>query len=210
MTRLIEVIRQLIRGWVRLFAKSFNTLTKGRVHPDTITLAGLVLHVPIVVLIAADYWLWAALCLVVFGLLDTLDGELARLQKRVTNNGGFLDAATDRIKEVLLYGGVSYWFVMSDRPEFAVVALAACGASLCVSYIKAKGEAVIAATGRKLPYPVLNKLFADGLVPFEIRMTLLLAGLLSGYLVWAVGAIAILASYTVLQRMLSISRALKA
>jgi CDP-diacylglycerol--glycerol-3-phosphate 3-phosphatidyltransferase len=167
------------------------------------------MHIPIAFLIVADYWLAAGIMLVIFGLFDTLDGELARLQKRVTNNGGFLDASTDRMKEVILYSAIAYWFALSAHPTWAAWAVAACGASLCVSYVKAKGEAVIAASGKKLPYPVLNRLFADGLLPFELRMALLVAGLLTGYLFWIVAAIAVLSAYTALQRMAAISKAIR-
>lgn len=209
MTRGVDVVRQAVRRVVLVVARWLNRLTAGKLHPSTVTVVGVVLHLPIALLIAGgSYWWLAALMLVVFGLFDALDGDLARLQHRVTNNGGFLDASTDRIKEVMLYTSAAYWFAQTARPSDAAWAVAACGASLCVSYVKAKGEAVIATDGKKLPYPVINKLFADGLLPFELRMVLLIAGLLSGYLFWAVAVIAVLSAYTALQRMVRISRAL--
>ncbi|HEY5805755.1 MAG TPA: CDP-alcohol phosphatidyltransferase family protein [Candidatus Saccharimonadales bacterium] len=208
MKRAIDAIRQAVRRFMRAVARGLDKATGGKLHPNAVTMFGLVMHVPIALLIVADYWIVAGILLIIFGLFDTLDGELARLQDRVTNNGGFLDASTDRMKEVLLYTGVAYSLALSDNPVHATWAVAACGASICVSYVKAKGEAVIAASGKKLPYPVLNKLFADGLLPFEIRMALLVAGLLSGYLVWIVTAIAVLSAYTALQRLARISKAL--
>lgn len=208
MKRGIDAIRQAVRGVVRGFARWLNKLTGGKLHPNIVTICGLLMHIPVALLIVADYWIAAGVLLVIFGLFDALDGELARLQGRVTNNGGFLDASTDRMKEVILYTSVAYWFALSPNPAYAAWAVAACGASICVSYVKAKGEAVIASSGKNLPYPVLNKLFADGLLPFEIRMVLLVVGLLSGYLVWVVAAIAVLSGYTALQRMARISKAL--
>lgn len=208
MKRAIEVIRQWFRRVIRVLARWLNKLTGGKLHPNTVTIFGLAMHIPIVFLIIADYWVAAGILLFFFGLFDTLDGELAREQDRVTNNGGFLDASTDRMKEVILYTGVAYWYALSDNPALAAWAVAACGASICVSYVKAKGEAVIAASGKKFSYPVLNKLFADGLLPFEIRMFLLIVGLLSGYLIWIVAVIAVLSSYTAVQRMANIGRAL--
>lgn len=210
MNGLIDAIRHGVRRGVRAFARLLNRLSGGKLRPNDVTVFGLLMHVPIALLIAADYWIVAGVLLIVFGLFDALDGELARLQGRVTDGGGFLDAATDRIKEVVLYIAIAYWLALAPNPEQAAWAAAALGASLCVSYVKAKGEAVIAAGNKKLPYPVLNKLFADGVLPFEIRMALLAAGLLSGYLVWAVAAIAVLAGYTVLQRLVRISGALRA
>ncbi len=205
----IDPIRQVVRTAVRTVARGLNAVTMGKLHPNTVTMFGLAMHLPIAFLIVADYWIAAGIFLVIFGLFDTLDGELARVQNRVTNNGGFLDASTDRMKEVILYTAIAYWLALSTHPSQAAWAVAACGASICVSYVKAKGEAVIAASGKKLSYPVLNKLFADGLLPFEVRMVLLIVGLLSGYLVWAVVVIAVLSAYTALQRMATISRAIR-
>ena len=209
MERLIEVVRQAVRRVMRAVARGVNTATAGKLHPDSVTIAGVLLHIPIALLIAyGSYWWLAGLLLVVFGLFDTLDGDLARLQNRVTNNGGFLDASTDRIKEVLLYSGAAYWFTQTSRPSDAVWAVAACGASLCVSYVRAKGETIFATQGKK-SYADLNKQFRDGFMPFEVRMVLLIVGLLSGYLFWSVAIIAILSAYTALDRMIRVSRALR-
>jgi len=164
--------------------------------------------VPIAVLIATEHWAIAAILLVVFGLFDTLDGDLARLQNRVTNNGGFLDATTDRMKEVLIYTGAAYAFALSDHPATAAWAAAACGASICVSYVRAKGETIFATEDKNRSYVDLNKLFRDGLAPFEVRMFIFVVGLVTGQLVIVVAVLAVLASIAALQRLLDIRKAL--
>lgn len=204
MNSLIEPIRNFVRSIMRSIAKGLNRLTGGRISPSTVTVIGLLAHIPIAWLIAMNSYRWAALLLVVFGLFDTLDGELARLQKRASAAGMLLDASTDRMKEVLLYSGAAYNFVELGRPHMAAWAVAACGASLCVSYIKAKGETAVAKS--KLTPNEVNRLFQDGLIRFEIRMFLLVVGLLSGRLILTVIAIAILSSFTAFGRLISISR----
>lgn len=195
---------------MRRIAQMLNRLSGGRLHPDAVTLFGFLMHIPIAALIATRHPLWAALLLVIFGLFDTLDGELARLQKRSSVSGMLLDASTDRMKEVLLYGGAGYFLVTSAHPAMAVWATVACGASLCVSYVKAKGEAAVASGEVHIAHDKLNRMFKDGLLTFEVRMALLVLGLVTGMLVWAVIIIAILASFTALQRLVNISKALKA
>jgi phosphatidylglycerophosphate synthase len=204
---LIEAIRKLIRAVMRALARWLNTATGGRLHPDVVTIVGFLMHAPIALLIATGHFLPAALLLLVFGLFDTLDGELARMQHRDGPRGMLLDASTDRMKETLLYAGIAYWLAGTAHPHTAVWAAAACGASLCVSYVKAKGEAAVAAS-KAVPHAVLNKLFKDGLLTFELRMFVLLAGLVANQLVWAVACIAVLASYTALQRLVTIGKAL--
>jgi CDP-diacylglycerol---glycerol-3-phosphate 3-phosphatidyltransferase len=146
--------------------------------------------------------------LIIFGLFDTLDGEIARLQGRDSPRGMLLDASTDRMKETLLYTGVAYVLATGGHPATAAWAAAACGASLCVSYVKAKGEAAVASAKNAIPHDQLNRLFKDGLLTFELRMATLVIGLLASQLVWAVALIALLATYTALQRLIRISKAL--
>jgi phosphatidylglycerophosphate synthase len=160
-------------------------------------------HIPIAILIATRHNLWAAILLIVFGLFDTLDGELARLQKRESVKGMLLDAVTDRYKEVMLYSGAAYALVAGGSPYIAVWAVIACGASLSVSYVKAKGET--AYLSQKHKEVKINNLFKDGLMRFEIRMVVLIIGLLTNYLGAAVIIIAIMASFTALSRLIKIS-----
>lgn len=209
MAQVLEVIRLAVRGFMRHMARRLNRVTGGKLHPDVVTIVGCLMHIPIALLIAADnYLLLAALLLIVFGLFDTLDGELARLQGRSSVRGMLLDASTDRMKEVMLYTGAAYAFALSSRPSTAALAVAACGASLCVSYVKAKGEAAVAASKKELSHHELNLLFKDGFLTFELRMAVLVIGLLVNQLVIAVAFIALFAAITALQRLVRISKAL--
>ncbi len=206
MKSVIQPVRTAIRRPVRKFAQLLNLVSNGRITPNSITLFGLAMHVPIALFIATGHVVWGGVFLIIFGLFDTLDGELARLLNKVTNNGGFLDASTDRFKEVLLYSAAAYLFSRSEHPEYAVLAVIACGASICVSYVKAKGEAIVASTSLRLPYTELNRMFSGGLFPFEIRMAVLVVGLFSGQLVWAVAVVALFSTITAVQRLIVISQ----
>lgn len=206
----LQPIKDAVRTGMRSVARVLNRLTGGRLHPDTVTIFGLLMHIPIAVLIGTQHPWRAAVLLVIFGLFDTLDGELARLQKRSSSSGMLLDASTDRMKEVMLYGGISYFFVVSGQPKLAVWAVIACGASLCVSYVKAKGEAAVASLGKAIDHHTLNHMFKDGLFTFEVRMAALVLGLAAGYLDVAVVVIALFSSVTAFQRLIVITRALRA
>jgi phosphatidylglycerophosphate synthase len=193
---------------MRLLAVLLNQLSGGRASPNVITIIGVSMHLPIAFLIASSSNLWAALLLVVFGLFDTLDGELARLQYRANRGGMVLDATTDRFKEVLLYCGAAYALIGSDHPYYAVWAVAACGFSISVSYVKAKGESAITESG--LSANQKNKtLFRDGLVPFEVRMFLLVIALLTNWLGPMLVLIAGLAAITAIDRLVKVMRHLR-
>jgi len=191
---------------MRKIAKGLNQISRGKVSPNFITLLGLFMHIPIALLIAKGYFGYGAIGLVVFGLFDTLDGELARLQNRASAAGMLLDASTDRMKEVMLYTGSAYALACMGRPHATAWAVAACGASICVSYIKAKGEMAIKDT--KLTPNQVNRLFQDGLGRFEVRMFVLVVGLLANQLLPALILITVLSTFTAFERLIKISRRL--
>lgn len=203
---LLDLLRSIARLVMHVVARGLDRLTGGKVSPNFITISALLMHIPIAYLIATDQNLWAALLLVIFGMFDALDGELARLQKRASSAGMLLDASTDRMKETILYIGAAYAISQTEYKNWAAWAVAACGASICVSYVKAKGETAVA--GGKLTANEVNRLFQDGLFRFEVRMAILIIGLLADGLLTAVIIIAITSTYTALERLIKISRKL--
>lgn len=204
---MIDRIKNAVRAIMRQMAIVLNRLSGGTLTPNAVTFIGVIMHVPIALLIATQHNYWAAALLLVFGLFDTLDGELARLQKRETPSGVFLDSSTDRIKEIMVYTGAAYAIIASThRPYLAVWAVAAVGSSLLTSYINAQGDSVMLRFyGAK---HAANKAFRGGLLPFEIRMFILLVGLLSNRLALAVAVITVGAAYTALSRLVRVFRKL--
>ena len=206
LSTVLDAIRDAVRVCMNLAAKHLHAISGGRITPNFIILLGLFMHIPIAWLIAMGYSGYAALLLVFFGLFDALDGALARLQGKAGNAGMLLDASTDRMKEVLLYCGTAFALVSMDQAYWAVWAVAACGASICVSYVKAKGETAVA--GGKLTATQVNRLFQDGLGRFEVRMFLLIIGLLLHELGAILVIITALSAYTAFERLIKITRKL--
>lgn len=207
----IELIRSWVRRYFRGIARFLHHASGGKVTPDSVTWTGLVAHIPISIMIAlrVDYAL-AAVLLVVFGLLDVLDGELARLQSRASEHGMLLDATTDRFKEVLLYSGAAWALAHGNQPGLAAWAVGAAGASICVSYVKAKGEMAMAAKQSGLTHGQLNQIFRkEGLLPFELRMAVLVVALLTNQLAIGLIVITVGSTFTALQRLTAISKALE-
>lgn len=220
---LLDATRDAVRSVMLVIARGLNRFSGGRITPNMVTLVGLMAHIPIALLITNDYLVHASLLLIIFGLFDTLDGALARLQGKANNAGMLLDAVTDRMKEVILYMGVGAYFVrqyfFSDQmllfepdriaPELLIaLTIAAAGGSLLVSYVKAKGETAVAG---QLSANEVNRLFQDGFMRFELRMFALVVGLFFGFegLVVAIILIALLSWATAIERLLKISRKLR-
>lgn len=209
MNKLLDTVRVAVRKGMHFIALGLHAASRGHIRPSFITISGFVMHIPIALLIANEQYISAGMLLIVFGLFDTLDGELARLQKRASSAGMMLDAVTDRMKEVLLYSGLAFAFINQDGLElYAIWAVAACGGSLLVSYVKAKGETAV--SGAHLSPNEVNRLFQDGLMRFEVRMAVLIIGLFAGYPHFSVGIIAVLSWLTAFERLMRISKSLHA
>jgi CDP-diacylglycerol--glycerol-3-phosphate 3-phosphatidyltransferase len=129
------------------------------VMADAVTVAGCVVSCAAAALAGQGLWGLAGLTLMFGSLCDVLDGELARRQGTAHAAGAFLDSTLDRLSEMALFGGLAAGF--PDRGG-AAWAFAAAGASVMVSYTRARGEALGASCpggGLERPHRVLILMF---------------------------------------------------
>ncbi|MEM1539100.1 MAG: archaetidylinositol phosphate synthase [Candidatus Bathyarchaeia archaeon] len=141
--------------------------------------------------------LWAAVLLLLSGYCDMLDGAIARLHKKVTLFGGFLDSLLDRYADSAIYAGIILGGLCT-----LPWGLAALIGSLLVSYARARGEAA----GIKME--------GVGIAERAERIIIIAAAsiietIVVGALEAAIIALAILTNLTVLQRSINAFRALK-
>src|SRR5688500_3694727 len=112
----LGAVRAPVRALMKQVARLLNTAFGGQLTANMVTMVSLVAHFPLAWFLVGCEFIPAAFLLVFFGLFDTLDGELARLQNRAGAAGMLLDASTDRMKEVLLYVGITYFFAGTQSP----------------------------------------------------------------------------------------------
>ena len=169
MDKLLNKIGAVIRGWMRYPAQILDKLSGGRITPNFITFVSLLGHFAVVAALWRREPILAAFLLAFFGLMDSLDGALARLQKTSTLMGILFDSVSDRIKEVLVYIGISLWitYEYSSFDGFWLI-IAVSGMSVIVSYIRARGETILNAASKNKPLEV-NKIFTDGIARSEER-----------------------------------------
>ncbi len=187
-------------------ATFINRISGGRIKPAHITTLSLLGHFPAAWALYTHRPILAASLIIVFGLLDALDGALARVQKSVSKLGMFYDATTDRVKEILLYSALAV-YVSKNVPEAGVwIVVTLMGTSLLVSYVKAKGE--MAVSSKNHDKQTLNRAFGIGIARYEIRMTLLVIALLTGYIAPILRLIIALNMLTASVRFLEIAKLL--
>lgn len=197
--QIITAIEDLVRVQIRHVAGWLDRLSRGRLTPSMVTTVGVAMHLPIALLIGRGELVWAAILLIIFGLFDVLDGELARLQKTASLQGMIYDATTDRIKEVVLFSGIAYWLNGTSSAGWAWLAVYAAGIALTIPYAKAKAEVVIALKGKITDHHIINRHYSEGIASFDILMTIIVLGLVFNSLLIATAMVAILSSIALIK-----------
>jgi CDP-diacylglycerol--glycerol-3-phosphate 3-phosphatidyltransferase len=127
------------------------------------------------------------------GLVDTLDGTMARLRGMPSEFGAFIDSVTDRYSELVIFGGLLYYFLQKgDWLSVLAIYMAASGAVL-VSYVRARA----ASLGMDTKVGFMSR--------FE-RYLVLAPTLILNIPMVGVWIIAIVANITALQRILDVRR----
>ena len=189
-----------LKGRARSLAVA-PALVLGRIGftPNALTVLGSVLTGCVGLLVAQGWFLAAGLALWLFSLTDTLDGALARATGRVSVFGAFLDSVCDRYAEAGVFLGLVWWYQsMGDTLGLALAYLSIIG-SLMVSYARARAEGVgfQAAEVGWFQRPERIVLLGVGF---------LLASVLPAALLAVLGALAVLTTLTVLQRVRHVAR----
>src|SRR5258708_20779550 len=110
------------------------------VSTTQLTLVGFGLNVAVAAVLAMGFLPLGGVLLLLAGAFDTLDGALARVSKRATTFGAFLDSTLDRYSEAALLPGLLY---EASRPGYlalTTVTYVAIVGSLPGSYCRARAE----------------------------------------------------------------------
>jgi archaetidylinositol phosphate synthase len=129
---------------------------------------------------------FASIMLLISGFFDIVDGSVARVSKRSTSRGAFLDSNFDKISEALIFIGIAIGGLSS--PILAMIALST---SILVSYIRARAESLgieLKGVGIGERAERLLILSICGLIP------------ISGSIQWGIIIIIILSSFSFIQR----------
>lgn len=128
----------------RLIDPAIRWMVGRGVHPNLITTMGFLSVVGAGFLYHLDHVRWAGFMVLVGGLWDIFDGQVARVSGLASKFGSFYDSTLDRISEIVVFLGLlslynSYGRELAD--VWMVYALfLAMGGSLMVSYTRARAE----------------------------------------------------------------------
>jgi CDP-diacylglycerol---glycerol-3-phosphate 3-phosphatidyltransferase len=119
-----------------------DALIESRLTPNAISMTGLVGNVAAAILVWQRLFFLAGIAFVLGSIMDTLDGRYSRMSGKGTQFGAFLDSTLDRIEEAIVLTAVAGYFASRHMEGPAAATAVAIGASLLVSYTRARAEAL--------------------------------------------------------------------
>ena len=160
--------------------------------PNMMTMVGLAGNTIGAYFLSQGNFLVGGLLVLIMTPIDALDGTMARLRGESSDFGAFVDSVSDRYSELIIYGGLLYYFLSIGEPFGGLITYAAAAGSVLVSYVKSRAEtlgftAKIGILSRAERYLILAP-------------SLVLTYWIPNFVYIGLGIIAIFANITALQR----------
>lgn len=133
-------------GFVAVLRPLPNFLIRRRVHPNIITTIGFLVTISAGIAFFLGQVRLGGLLVLLGGVFDILDGQVARGTGLASTFGSFYDSTLDRISEIVVFLGI-FSLYGGGHPDFphpwmVYVVAAALAGSLMVSYTRARAEAL--------------------------------------------------------------------
>lgn len=199
------VLSDRVRKSTNIFTSQLgNSLYKAGIHPDTITVFGLLIIIVACVFIYQGEFTLAGIILLLGLPFDALDGAVARAMQRKDKFGAVLDSTLDRFADGFIFGTLILYYSKQSQEIMAIVALLALLGAAGVSYVRARADAPDVLVVTKIG------LFTRMERVVVIILMFLLAGILNQAILLNIGVIilAIGTLFTTLQRLWFVRRTL--
>jgi CDP-diacylglycerol--glycerol-3-phosphate 3-phosphatidyltransferase len=113
------------------------------IHPNTLTLIGVLINVVAAVALGRDQFVLAAAIMIVANIFDFIDGKVAHITGTQSQFGAFWDSTLDRFSDIALFLGLIYLYADLRRTDYVMVAALAMMFSIMTSYARARAESLI-------------------------------------------------------------------
>jgi CDP-diacylglycerol--glycerol-3-phosphate 3-phosphatidyltransferase len=110
--------------------------------PNTVTILGLVGNTIGAYFLATGHMTIGGLIILAMGPVDALDGTMARLRGEASEFGAFVDSVTDRYSELVIFGGLLFYYLQQGEVLYATLAYLAAAGAILVSYTRARAQAL--------------------------------------------------------------------
>lgn len=110
--------------------------------PNLLTILGIASALGSGYFLAVEKVPLAAVLFAISGVLDLVDGYVAKKLDKVTVFGSFLDSFSDRLADAAIYIGLTVYYLKRAEGIYAGLALVLLVASFLISYIRARSESL--------------------------------------------------------------------
>jgi len=181
--------RYLLRPLSRPIA---SVLSHSVITPDQVTVFSTAIAGVAAALLAVGHYVPGGLLVLAAAVFDRVDGALARISGRSSARGAFLDSVLDRWCDAALILALGF----SNPDSYALLAAIAVSTSLITSYTRARVQSL----GADCP---------EGIATRDVRMLIIAAAALSGFVTLGLAALAALGAVTAVHRLATSMRALR-
>jgi CDP-diacylglycerol---glycerol-3-phosphate 3-phosphatidyltransferase len=175
------------RGGKFLLNGIVQVLSRYKVNPNILTFTGVLISFWAAWEFGYGAFFYAGLVIILSGLFDMLDGEVARVTRSESAFGAFYDSVIDRYSDVIILQGLVVYYARKQMLGYVVlVGVVSLGAVL-TSYARARAESLIPSC-------------KVGFMERPERIVLLIIGALSNRMEAVLWILAVLGNWTVIDR----------
>src|SRR4030095_16878668 len=89
-----------------------------RIHPNTLTLIGLLINIAAAVALAKERFVLAGVIMIIANIFDFIDGKVAQITNTVSRFGAFWDSTLDRFSDIALFLGLIHLYANLRRTDY--------------------------------------------------------------------------------------------
>jgi CDP-diacylglycerol--glycerol-3-phosphate 3-phosphatidyltransferase len=113
------------------------------VHPNILTLIGVLINVAAAFALAKDLFILAGAIMIAANIFDFIDGKVAHITGTQSQFGAFWDSTLDRFSDLALFTGLIWLYAELGRNGYVLIATLALIFSIMISYARARAESLI-------------------------------------------------------------------
>src|SRR5213080_312611 len=120
-----------------------NLCVRLRIHPNTLTLIGVLVNVAAAWSLAFGRFMLAFVIMLVANIFDFIDGKVAYELELQSKFGAFWDSTLDRFSDLALVTGLIFLYSKLGRSDYVLVAALTLIFSIMTSYARARAESLV-------------------------------------------------------------------
>lgn len=175
------------RGGKFVLSQIVRLLTRTRINPNILTFTGVLISLWAAFEFGYGNFFRGGLVVILAGLFDMLDGEVARVSRTVTPFGAFYDSVIDRYSDTIILQGLMVHYAREQMLGYVVLVGVVFLGAVLTSYTRARAESLIPSC-------------KVGFMERPERIVLLIIGGLANRMEAVLWILAILGNWTVFDR----------